>query len=184
MVEATEVARSNKNNALSQDFDESILEYTVSCSIVFEERIAELYEYISTRLPFPIAEVLLHMARESRNHAVFFRSLSKMLSINASGCKRNKVISYIEELLGKVKNRELTLNDIEEILSECVDLEKNISEEYNVKILSNLIKAHLKPSSFRNIGGLKIILEEISVEENYHSSLLEYVLESIEAMLY
>ncbi len=169
-----------------QGLGEGLLEYTVSCSIVFEEKIAELYERLSSKLYPPIAEILLHIARESRNHALFFKSLSKILNIGITDCKSNDKISYIEELLGKIrKKKELTLVDVEEILSECVDLEKSVSEEYNIKVLSQLIRANLKPSyDLLNIEGLKTVLEEIGMEESYHSSLIEYVLESVEAMIY
>ncbi len=168
-----------------EERDGGLLGYMIDCSIVFEEKIAELYEYISRSLPPTLGEILLHVARESRNHAKFFVSLKDIIGVESGGCSGNKMISFIDELLKSVKDKELSMVEVRDILSECVDLEKSIGEEYHVRVLSQLIRANLRmfSRSIKGLEGLKTVLEEISLEESYHASLVEFVLENIESTL-
>lgn len=166
------------------DVNGELLGYIVDCSIVLEEKIAELYEHVSRSLPPMLGGILLHVARESRNHAEFFIFLKNLVGVESGGCSGNKIISFIDELLEKVKDgsRSLTVSMAKGILSECVDLERAVGEEYGVRVLSQLIRANLKAFS-RNIKvleELKTILEEISLEESFHSSLVRLVLENME----
>ncbi len=167
----------SRSNRSISGRETDLLGYSISCSILFEGKIAELYERLSLKLPSTLAEILLHVARESRNHAEFFSFLAKTLGVDRNRCEGNKFLTVLDGFLEKAEREELSIGDVREILSECAGLERAVGEEYHVKLLSQLISSNLKMVSRRLPGarGWRIILEEISVEETYHAGLIEYV---------
>ena len=158
-------------------WETGLLGYSISCSILFEEKIAELYEQLSVKLPSNLAEILLHIARESRNHAEFFSFLAKVMGVDRRECEGNKFLAMLDEFLEKARRRGLSISDVREILSECISLERAVGEEYHVKLLLQLINYNLKTVLRGILGaeGWRMVLEEMSVEETYHASLIEYV---------
>ena len=167
----------SRSNRSISGRETDLLGYSISCSILFEGKIAELYERLSLKLPSTLAEILLHVARESRNHAEFFSFLAKTLGVDRNRCEGNKFLTVLDGFLEKAEREELSIGDVREILSECAGLERAVGEEYHVKLLSQLISSNLKMVSRRlpSAMGWRMILEEISVEETYHAGLIEYV---------
>ncbi len=103
------------------------------------------------------------------------------MGVDRSRCEGNKFLAMLDEFFERARREELSIGDVREILSECVGLERAVGEEYHVKLLSQLISFNLKMVSRRLPGarGWRTILEEISVEETYHASLIEYIVSKL-----
>ena len=169
--------------SFKEDIEHALSQILV-CSIEFEEKVAELYEKLASKIPHTLSNALLHIARESRNHAKTLRSLQRILGIKIkTSCRPNKYLAYINNTLENLEKQTLTLNKIGEILKDCINLEKFIGEEYYVEIVSRILKTQLKEipliENSREVEIWRTILEEIAEEENYHTKLISKVVESI-----
>lgn len=89
---------------MSEEVGTAMLKMVV-CSAELEEKASELYETLSTALPYPHSQALLYIARESRNHSEFFRAIQRVLEdvyhTKVDECGSQVYLDYVKKVLRK-----------------------------------------------------------------------------------
>ena len=163
-----------------------VLAKILKCSIWLEERTAELYFKISSRLQDPYTSGLLRIiAHQSKSHAEMLKwiidntlrnrqegqSIDCIKMTGEVGETTVEAIEYVE------RHQQLTLRDLNNIISKLEFIEKGVGEETYSRILLPLIKATLKQTHISQ-ATLEIAQEMIKTminEEELHENLVKTI---------
>ena len=163
-----------------------VLAKILKCSIWLEERTAELYFKISSRLQDPYTSGLLRIiAHQSKSHA----EMLKWIMINTVGnrdrpsridCLKmtGEVGKITYEIIKNIEKQErLELTDLNEIVSKLEFIEKGIGEETYSRILLPLIKTTLEQTITpqETLETAKEMIQTIIREEELHENLVRTI---------
>ena len=178
-----------KPNCDGEDYE--LLLTITTCIVEIEDITAELYKTIARYFPAFLANLLLHIARESQNHHETLKSLQELLECEKyRDIKCNyKAVTLLRNKLDEIKKAEargeLSKKELIELFDYLVEVEQFASEEYYVMIIMPLLIERLHeigiPASYAAIW--KWILEEISQEEKYHAKIAESIREYLVAQI-
>ena len=163
--------------------DKTVIAKFLYCSSLLEERVADAYERLSTRVRNPIVRSLLqYISYDSRKHYIVLKGMGEVMKhsteLDEGECKAllgdawmNLTTLCEDEAL---KKGELTDEELGRLIEKMYQLESCAGEEYlmiiHIKILQ-LIADELK----LELGLLKNILEWIVEDEKRHSSVLKMI---------
>ncbi|MEM2006612.1 MAG: hypothetical protein QW154_03150 [Sulfolobales archaeon] len=160
---------------------------SLKCWASFERLVADLYDRMANKVTDEVLTLMLKwLSTESRSHSTYLENLSVMLEdIRENGCAEFIGIPWFtnEGLLREVSLVEhLDLEMALDILRKLQSTEKLASEEVYSVILSNLLKDLV---SFVGIEAepMRLVFEEISMQEKYHEKIVELLTEHISRKL-
>ncbi|MCD6324085.1 MAG: hypothetical protein J7L55_03140 [Desulfurococcales archaeon] len=129
-----------------------VLEELLRCSVWLEERTADLYDSISSRMRVDeAASIMKVIAAQSRAHAETMRALMKLLKVD-DGALNEEVCLKLTKPVGPVTKK--LLEDVDvlravgskefgEVLEDLRFLESGIGEETYMRVLQPLLKSVL-----------------------------------------
>ena len=162
--------------------DENVgaLATVIKCSIAFEEEVANLYETIADLIGFDdlIPIILRHIARESRNHAKFLRSLSVLMHLESDVDCLDFLELRLRPIL-RLKSRlhmltRLGIDEFKEVLTYLSQAENLANEEVYSKTIYPLMTPII------NDEVINTVLKEIANEEEFHRILVEAIIKRVE----
>ena len=173
-------------NQLETSTPIEVLAKILECSILMEERTAELYFKISNRLQDPYTSGLLRIiAHQSKSHAEILKWIMNNTVGNqgrTSGVDCLKMTGEvggitIEAIEYVERQEQLTLQDLNDIIGKLEFIEKGIGEETYSRILLPLTKTTLEQTITQQetLEIAQKMIQTIIREEELHENLVKTI---------